>query len=351
MPELKFANTRFRDFTPQELIDREAESRRRKSIDELGAGIGEYARARKEEAGTKRQQAMQVLDATSKLRNQGYDVSPEQVKQLIQEPAEGPSMARRATDALGITEAEAAVAPPNLADIFSKRTPEYMEKKKRQEQDDQLRTMQIEEAQRKSAEAGIPFGESREYKKIEAKQKLSEKTKPISESRRKAATFAERVGQSEDVFKDLESKGYSRADVTSGLESMLPTTFQSTESQQQEQAERNFINAILRRESGAAIAPSEFDSAEKQYFPRAGDSPETKVQKARNRDIALKGMRAEAGDRAIADIQGSLEPQQPVQQEAQPQGGIFNNEAVAAPPMKPIQAMSREEKLKELMGN
>jgi hypothetical protein len=33
--------------------------------------------------------------------------------------------------------------------------------------------------------------------------------------------------------------------------------------QQQEQAERNFINAVLRKESGAAIAPSEFMSAQK----------------------------------------------------------------------------------------
>ncbi len=38
-----------------------------------------------------------------------------------------------------------------------------------------------------------------------------------------------------------------------------------------EQAERNFVNAVLRRESGAAISPEEFVSAEKQYFAQRGD--------------------------------------------------------------------------------
>jgi hypothetical protein len=38
--------------------------------------------------------------------------------------------------------------------------------------------------------------------------------------------------------------------------------------QSQKQAEQNFINAILRKESGAAISPSEYKNAEKQYFPQ-----------------------------------------------------------------------------------
>lgn len=36
--------------------------------------------------------------------------------------------------------------------------------------------------------------------------------------------------------------------------------------QQYEQAKTNFVNAVLRRESGAKISDEEFDSAEKQYF-------------------------------------------------------------------------------------
>ena len=62
-----------------------------------------------------------------------------------------------------------------------------------------------------------------------------------------------------------------------------------------EQAQRDFINASLRRESGAAIAPSEFESARRQYFPQPGDSPAVLAQKARNRATQIEGIRAAAG--------------------------------------------------------
>lgn len=110
-----------------------------------------------------------------------------------------------------------------------------------------------------------------------------------------AAQFGKRVMQANSVFDDLTSKGYNRAAPSQGLADYLPNTLKSNELQQQNQAERNFVNAVLRRESGAAISSSEFDSAEKQYFPRAGDSPETLAQKKQNREQALAGLQAEAG--------------------------------------------------------
>jgi len=54
-----------------------------------------------------------------------------------------------------------------------------------------------------------------------------------------------------------------------------------------EQAKRNFINATLRRESGAAIAESEFANAEKQYFPQVGDGEKVVLAKAQNRRRAI----------------------------------------------------------------
>jgi hypothetical protein len=66
-----------------------------------------------------------------------------------------------------------------------------------------------------------------------------------------------------------------------------------------EQARRDFINAVLRRESGAVISPSEFANAEKQYFPVVGNPPELIAQKRRNRELATRGLMAEvpAGQR------------------------------------------------------
>lgn len=110
-----------------------------------------------------------------------------------------------------------------------------------------------------------------------------------------AATFGRRIEQAEDVFKDLQAKGFNRADTMSDMESYIPERFQGENLRKQDQAERNFVNAVLRRESGAAIAQSEFDSAKKQYFPRPGDTPDILRQKEINRNTILAGLKAEAG--------------------------------------------------------
>lgn len=61
------------------------------------------------------------------------------------------------------------------------------------------------------------------------------------------------------------------------------------------QAMRNFVTAVLRPQSGATITKDEMDSAIRQYFPEAGDTPEVIEQKARNRATAWSGLRQEAG--------------------------------------------------------
>ncbi len=110
-----------------------------------------------------------------------------------------------------------------------------------------------------------------------------------------AATFGRRLEAAEGVFQNLQAQGYDRTSKTQGLLSALPGFAQPGQLKQQEQAERNFVNAQLRRESGSAISPSEFASAEQQYFPRAGDTSEVLAQKAQNRAIATQGLRKEAG--------------------------------------------------------
>jgi hypothetical protein len=67
------------------------------------------------------------------------------------------------------------------------------------------------------------------------------------------------------------------------------------ESRQWFQAERNFINAVLRKESGAVISDSEFDNARRQYIPQPGDDPQTKEQKRRNRQTAIREIGGAAG--------------------------------------------------------
>ena len=69
----------------------------------------------------------------------------------------------------------------------------------------------------------------------------------------------------------------------------------SPEQQQVAQARINFITAILRKESGAAIGKDEFATAEKNYFPKPGDNDATIAQKQKARKTAIRAMEIQAG--------------------------------------------------------
>ena len=68
----------------------------------------------------------------------------------------------------------------------------------------------------------------------------------------------------------------------------------SDERQQFEQAKRNFINAVLRRESGAVISDKEFANAHQQYFSVPGDSQAVKKQKRENRATVYRAFKNSA---------------------------------------------------------
>ena len=118
--------------------------------------------------------------------------------------------------------------------------------------------------------------------------------KPNTAEQFKVAGFGQRMEQAEAEMEKIQQAGYDRSSVASGIGSMLPNLVRGTDAQQQDQAERNFVNALLRKESGAAISPTEFASAQQQYFPRAGDSAEVIAQKKRNRQLATQALKAEA---------------------------------------------------------
>jgi hypothetical protein len=110
-----------------------------------------------------------------------------------------------------------------------------------------------------------------------------------------ALTFASRMQASNKVLNDLEGK-YSPTAVAvktgmgGGVLGSAANAMLSPEGQKADQAQRDFVNAILRRESGAAISMGEFASAALQYFPQAGDSKEVIDQKRQSRERAIQGL-------------------------------------------------------------
>ena len=77
-------------------------------------------------------------------------------------------------------------------------------------------------------------------------------------------------------------------------------------------AERQFIAAVLRKESGAVISNDEYATYGNQFFPRLNDPPELLTQKTQNRKSAMLVMRAQAGqeggrqiDKAVGELRTS----------------------------------------------
>lgn len=127
-----------------------------------------------------------------------------------------------------------------------------------------------------------------------------ETTKKPTAMQAQVGGYANRVTQANQMFDKLEPQVTGGGGVTSDLTSKLslarnlPERLKTDVIKQQDQAERNFINAVLRRESGAAIAPSEFESARLQYFPQPGDSKAVLAQKRQNRYLVQQNLTNEA---------------------------------------------------------
>ena len=121
----------------------------------------------------------------------------------------------------------------------------------------------------------------------------------LTDEQAKAAGFFDRMNEANSYLGNEKISGAVASPWENAKDVPLVGNYLTSSAYQQgDQAKRDFVNALLRRESGAAISPSEFESANKQYFPRPGDSPEVLAQKAQNRITAMEGIKRSAGPAA-----------------------------------------------------
>jgi hypothetical protein len=137
--------------------------------------------------------------------------------------------------------------------------------------------------------AGGEAGTGQTYAEFIAKSSAASTPKAYQYT---AANFATRIEQASTILDSLDEKFTGYKSLIGG---MMPEALKGEERKSLEQAQRNFGTAVLRRESGAAIAQSEFDNLAKQYFPQVGDSQAILDQKKANRDLVLANMINEAG--------------------------------------------------------
>lgn len=121
--------------------------------------------------------------------------------------------------------------------------------------------------------------------------------KPMTEAQSKDALYASRMFGAEKVLRDPAVAEAGADPIQRGMNAVpgVGNYMTSGNFQAFDQASRDFINATLRRESGAVISDKEFDNAYKQYLPRPGDSQQVLAQKKANRIEAIKGISAGAG--------------------------------------------------------
>lgn len=130
--------------------------------------------------------------------------------------------------------------------------------------------------------------------------------KPATADQASSAGYTLRMKDSGDTITKYTDYFKKMGLFKQGWQTIAPNFMQSKEMQLLEQAERDFINAALRKESGAAIAPSEFESAKKQYFPQPGDTDAVIEQKAKNRMMKLQGMVLSSGPALSSDFISNL---------------------------------------------
>lgn len=148
--------------------------------------------------------------------------------------------------------------------------------------------------------------------------------KPLTEAQGKANLFGTRAEEADKILKGLEERinvtglaakrGLENTPIIGGPMGALANTALTADQQKVEQAQRDFVNAVLRLESGAAISESEFKNAIRQYFPQPGDAKEVIEQKRKNRATAIAGLKAMSGTQSpvISNPQANQPFGQPV---------------------------------------
>lgn len=116
---------------------------------------------------------------------------------------------------------------------------------------------------------------------------------------RKAMGFADRMSTSGALIDGNEKAGLKPWDQFVRGNDWIPDFAENwlvgEDFQKFDQARRDFVNAQLRRESGAVISDEEFGNANQQYFPQPGDTEDVLRQKAQNRKVVIDGMKRDAG--------------------------------------------------------
>jgi hypothetical protein len=126
-----------------------------------------------------------------------------------------------------------------------------------------------------------------------------ESGKALNESQGSSVAYGIRMKEANSIVDKLATEGTERSAIGAGTQygigGLVNAATASPQQQQFQQAKRNFITAVLRKESGAVIGQDEFEMEDQKYFRQIGDSDAVAAQKKQARQIAIRAMEIQAG--------------------------------------------------------
>jgi hypothetical protein len=131
------------------------------------------------------------------------------------------------------------------------------------------------------------------FRMVQGDAAMTGNVKPFTEGQGKDIGFATRAESALGVLDPVANKLTERGDQALGFVPWgLGRGWQEADYQLAEQAGREFMIAILRKDTGAAVTPSEEQMYGEVYLPRPGDQPGLLERKEKARKVAVVGLKA-----------------------------------------------------------
>lgn len=270
-----------------QIIQSQPTQRQSAFMDSIGQFANNFGNAYMDGQKTMRQQALADQDTAIKLNMAGYAVDQNQVAQARQGGVGG---------------------------LFENRTQEFQDKqelekaKYARDEEERIFDRDFKRNQMANSNENTKFQRQKADRDYEIEQqKLAQKDREIgigkapAQNEYAAAGYAKRARMSMEELKNLP-KDVGSSTVSDGIQGanimgygLVPNAFKSDQRQSYEQVANNFISAVLRKESGASISPTERQAEFEKYFAQPGDSDQVIAQKDRSREQTIANLEAEGG--------------------------------------------------------
>jgi hypothetical protein len=130
---------------------------------------------------------------------------------------------------------------------------------------------------------------------VNAKNGVTAKPEKLTEGMRNNAMYAQRMTAAEKLLEGNNAQKPTLPELGLGFSETAANAARSPERRQALQAQRDWVRAKLRKESGAAIGEGEMQKEIETYFPQLNDDAGTIEQKRLAREQATQGLIQSSG--------------------------------------------------------